>query len=296
MKAFPATNPTILAVLAHPDDESFGMGGSLALYAKRGAAVHLVCATRGEAGEVDPEYLDGYDSIAERRESELRCAAGILGLQGVYFLDYRDSGMQGSPDNQHPDALVNAPLDEVASKITQIIRRIKPQIVLTFDPIGGYRHPDHIAIHQATVRAFKLSSDPDFSTSELPAYQPCKLYFHIIPRSWLKLMVKIMPLFGKDPSKWGQNGDINLASLAKDDFPVHAVIDYKPVLKYKEQASACHASQGGGGISFGIIGWFLRLRGTTDHFMRAYPPPSNKKAEKDFFEGIQILEQQAWKD
>src|SRR3989304_5201223 len=86
----------ILAALAHPDDESFGMGGTLALYAQRGVDVHLVCATRGEAGTVEAEHLEGYASIAERRVAELRCAALRLGLSGVHFLDYRDSGMPGS--------------------------------------------------------------------------------------------------------------------------------------------------------------------------------------------------------
>ena len=84
----------LLAVLAHPDDESFGMGGTLAYYASKGVDVYLVCATRGEVGDVDPKYLEGFHSIAERREAELRCAAGILDLAGVTFLNYRDSGMR----------------------------------------------------------------------------------------------------------------------------------------------------------------------------------------------------------
>jgi LmbE family N-acetylglucosaminyl deacetylase len=115
----------LLAVLAHPDDETFGMGGTLAFYAQRGAAVHLICATRGEVGEVDEKYMQGFQSIAELRESELRCAAGILGLTGVYFLGYRDSGMPGSPDNQHPNALVAQSLDEVAAKVAHYIRLLK---------------------------------------------------------------------------------------------------------------------------------------------------------------------------
>jgi N-acetyl-1-D-myo-inositol-2-amino-2-deoxy-alpha-D-glucopyranoside deacetylase len=76
---------TLLAVLAHPDDESFGMGGTLAMYARRGVKVHLVCATRGEAGNVAPEFMRGFESVAELRENELRCAAGELGLAGVHF-------------------------------------------------------------------------------------------------------------------------------------------------------------------------------------------------------------------
>ncbi len=163
---------TILAVLAHPDDESFGMGGTLALYASRGADVHLVCATRGEVGEVAPELLAGFASTAELRDSELRCAAGALGLTGVHFLGYRDSGMPGSPDNTHPQALAAQPLDEVAAKVVRYIRVLKPQIVLTFDPIGGYRHPDHIAIHNATVRSFEQAGNPDFAADSLPAFSP----------------------------------------------------------------------------------------------------------------------------
>ena len=153
-------NHTLLAVLAHPDDESFGMGGTLALYAQRDAAVHLACATHGEVGEVAPQFLEHFTSIGDLRENELRCAAGMLGLSGVYFLGYRNSGMPGSPANNHPDALAAAPLDEVAAKVAQLIRKIRPQVVVTFDPIGGYRHPDHIAIHQATVKAFYAAGDP----------------------------------------------------------------------------------------------------------------------------------------
>ena len=106
------TKCVLMAALAHPDDESFGAGGTLALYAQRGVQVHLICATRGEAGQVSAECLQGFDSVADLRVSELRCAAGILGLAGVHFLDYRDSGMAGSSDNQHPQALSAAPVEE----------------------------------------------------------------------------------------------------------------------------------------------------------------------------------------
>ena len=103
----------MLVVLAHPDDESFGMGGTLAYYAAQGVDVHLICATRGEVGEVDPEYMKGYESKGELREVELRCAAEKLGIKQVLFLDYRDSGMQGSPENDHPNSLYSQPLEEV---------------------------------------------------------------------------------------------------------------------------------------------------------------------------------------
>ena len=121
---------TLLFIGAHPDDESFGMGGTLALYASRGVDVYLVCATRGEAGTLDEEYLRGFDSVADLREAELRCAAEKLGLKDVFFLGYRDSGMPGTPENQHPNAQIQHSVDEVAGKVVKYIRDLKPEVVL----------------------------------------------------------------------------------------------------------------------------------------------------------------------
>ena len=277
-------NFTLLSVLAHPDDESFGMGGTLAHYAHQGVAVHLVCATRGEVGDVDPKYLRGFDSVAERREHELRCAAEKLGLAGVHFLDYRDSGMPGSVDNRHPRALAAAPEEEVAKRVLSFIEELKPQVVLTFDPIGGYRHPDHIAIHKATVRAFNLAVENP--PADANGYRPQKLYFNTIPRSYFKIVVKLLPLFGQDPHKWGRNGDIDIAELAQEEFPIHAVVNYKDVAAQKAEASACHASQGGVGMSSGILGLMMRLVGKNDNFMRAYPPPEPGRRERDLFANL----------
>lgn len=262
---------TLLAVLAHPDDESFGMGGTLAYYVSRGADVYLVCATRGEAGTVDAEHMQGVESIAELREGELRCAAQHLGLKDVFFLGYRDSGMPGSVDNGHPEAQVNHPVEEVAVRVLRHIRELQPDVVLTFDPIGGYRHPDHIHIHNATVLAFEKSADGSFHPEAGAPWQPDALYYHTIPRGLFKFGVRLLRLFGKDPRKWGRNGDIDLVSLAEVDFPVHARIDYRSVAERKIQASACHASQGGGQMRRGFVGTFFRLFEGVETFMRAYP-------------------------
>lgn len=273
----------LLVVLAHPDDESFGMGGTLALYASRGVEVHLVCATRGEVGEVEAKYLQGFDSIAERRESELRCAAGHLCLAGVHFLGYRDSGMAGSPDNQHPQALAAQPVEQVAHEVMEYIRRLRPQVVVTFDPIGGYKHPDHIAIHQATVQAFRMAADASI-TSAHPPHQAGKLYFHIIPKGFLRLGVRVLRLFGRDPRRFGQNKDIDLVALLEEgDFPTHAVVDFRKVARQAEQAAACHASQGGERMANGPARWIQRLLGLRDQFMRAYPEPEPGTIEKDLF-------------
>jgi LmbE family N-acetylglucosaminyl deacetylase len=263
------------------------MGGTLAHYAQEGVEVHLICATRGEVGEVGPEYLKEYDSIAELRESELRCAASHLGLAGVHFLDYRDSGMTGASDNHHPDSLAAAPVGEVAAKVACYMRKLKPQVVLTFDPIGGYRHPDHIAAHNAALKAFDLAADPNFE-SEYPPHQAQKLYYHTISRRFLKLAVWYLRLTGKDPRRWGQNEDIDLVSILDEDFPVHARIDYREVEERKRAASTCHASQGGGGFSRGFLGWLfsLFLGAGKDNFMRAYPPVKSGEFEDDLFAGV----------
>jgi LmbE family N-acetylglucosaminyl deacetylase len=275
--------PVLLAVLAHPDDESFGMGGTLALYAERGVDVYLVCATRGEVGEVEPEMLKGFNSIAELRESELRCAAGILGLKGVYFLGYRDSGMAGSVENKHPDAQFAHPVREVAGRVVKYIRELRPDVVLTFDPIGGYRHPDHIHIQQATVMAFEHSADHAFEPEAGAPFAPKALYFHIFPHGFLRVAVFFLRLFGRDPRKFGKNKDIDIASIAEVDFPVHARINIRSVIDKKDRAGACHSSQGGGQMG-GVIGLFRRLFGEHDTFMRAYPPvQKNEKIKTELF-------------
>jgi LmbE family N-acetylglucosaminyl deacetylase len=279
------SNPTLLAVLAHPDDESFGMGGTLAYYASKGMKVYLICATRGEVGEVKPEMLEGYGSVAELREAELRCAAGCLGLAGISFLDYRDSGMEGSPSNLHPQALAAQPLEQVAEKIVRHIRRLHPQIVLTFDPVGGYRHPDHIAIHNATVEAFKQAGNPVFASDCPEIYSPQGLYFHVFPRKLLKYGVRLMPLFGKDPHKFGKNEDIDMTVIANDEFPVNARIDVRSVIDKKMQAGACHASQGGGQSSKGLVAFLMRRYSGIEYFMRAYPlVEDGKKVSRDLFD------------
>lgn len=277
----------ILAVLAHPDDESFGMGATLALYSQRGVAVHLICGTRGEAGEVDAELLTGYSSVADLREYELRCAAQKLGLKEVHFLDYRDSGMKGSADNNHPNALANTPQDEVAEKIARLMRQIKPQVVLTFSPNGGYGHPDHIAIQRATLQAFHLSGDPTFNC-DLLAWKPDKLYYSIIPMGWIRLAARILPLLGKDPRRIGKNQDIDLIAIIQDcDYPIHARINTRQAISQREAAAACHSSQlDGAVIRRGPLRWISLLMPQVDYFMRAYPEATGKVREKDLFEGI----------
>jgi LmbE family N-acetylglucosaminyl deacetylase len=278
---------TILAVLAHPDDETFGLGGTLALYAQKGLDTYYVCATRGEVGSADEEFMKGYKNTAEMRTAELMRAAKILGLKEVFFLGYRDSGMPGSADNKHPDAQVAHSIDEVAGRVVKYIRDLKPDIVLTFDPIGGYRHPDHIHIQQATTLAFEKADDASFHPAAGSPFKPRALYYQVFPHGFLKWAVRIMPLFGRDPKKFGRNGDIDLTKLLVD-FPIHVRMDLRSVSEIKSHASEQHASQGGGQMRRGMMGFITRFMSEREDYMRAYPPVADGsfKRQRDLFDGI----------
>jgi N-acetyl-1-D-myo-inositol-2-amino-2-deoxy-alpha-D-glucopyranoside deacetylase len=275
----------LLAVLAHPDDETFGTGGTLALYASRGVEVHLVCATRGEVGEVDARFMKGFKTVGDLRSHELRCAAKVLGLSEVRFLGYRDSGMPGSRDNHQPRALAAQPIEKVAAEVAGVMRELRPSVVITFDPIGGYRHPDHIAIHRATVLACQLAAQPIASGIAGAVFHPEKLYFNTFPRAFMRFMLHFYKLLGRDPSKWGRNGDIDMASIAAMTFPIDARINFRPVAGVRDRASACHASQGGG-MSTGIMAAWRKVFASYETFMRAYPQKRGFQVEKDLFEGI----------
>jgi LmbE family N-acetylglucosaminyl deacetylase len=258
-------------VLAHPDDESFGVGGTLALYARKGYDTYYLCATRGEAGTVEEGHLNGFSDTAEMRTNELMQAAAVLGLKGVFFLGYRDSGMPGTDDNQHPNAQINHPVEEVAGRIVRHIRELKPDIVITHDPIGGYRHPDHIHLHKATKLAFEKANDSTFHPEAGAPFKPHALYYQVFPRGVLKWAVRFMRLFGQDPKRFGRNKDVDIETLADVDIPVHVRLDIAPVADVKLQAGAQHASQGGGQPRRGWLGFFARVWSGREEYMRAYP-------------------------
>ncbi len=273
---------------AHPDDESFGMGATLALYVLRGVQVYYVCSTRGEVGTVDPEFMKGYTTIGDLRWNELQCAALVLGLTDIIHLGYRDSGMRGSEQNKHPDALAMAPVEQVAGRMVKIIRELKPDVVLTHDAGGGYGHPDHIATHNAAVKAFYAASDPEQYPQDGPVFRPYKLYFGVRPRRNMRLMIKLMPLFGQDPHHFGRNRDVDITKTMDVEYPFQAVIrPTKQARDIRARAAACHVSQGGGQPRRGPLLFRLNemFRRQQDYFMREYPPPT-RHHENDLFEGL----------
>ena len=281
-------NLSLLAVFAHPDDESFGPGGTLARYAAAGVEVWLVCGTDGDAGTVDAAMLANYASTSQLRAAELCCAAQTLGLRGVDWLGYRDSGMAGSPDNEHPASLVQAPMEKVVGKIVASMRSHRPQVVICDNQFGGYGHPDHIKLHQATVQAFQLAGDTTYYPEVGSPWQPQRLYFTAFSPGLLKLLVRLMPLAGKNPHKFGRNQDIDLVQIVSWETPIHARVDVRPYLAVKDQASACHESQGGGQNSFRWIPQFIQRRyWGSETFTRGVPAPEPGAAiERDLFENV----------
>lgn len=288
-------NRTLLAILAHPDDESFGPGATLAKYAQAGVAVHYLCGTRGEMGTTDSEHLQGYADTGEMRWAELACAAKELGLAGVHHLGFRDSGMAGSESNQHPQALTNQPVEMVAARVAHFVRQLKPQVILTHDTIGGYRHPDHIMLNKATVMFWERMHDPlAFPDPDgLPDYFPQKLYYPVFGRGFLKFAARALPLFGRDPRKFGRNQDIDLLSLTNVEFPIHCEVDTVGApAEARTRASECHKSQLAGGPPrrgpMAIIMRVIGFRPNRDTFMRVYPvvPEGEKVKETDLFAGV----------
>ncbi len=278
----------ILLSFAHPDDESFGSGGMIARYVADGAEVSLICATNGDVGTVAPERLNGYSSIAELRLAELDCASAKLGFKHVYKLGYRDSGMVDSETSLHPDSLWQAPRDQVARRVVEVIRQFRPQVVITFNKYGGYGHPDHIAIQRATEDAFHLAGDPNTITEGHAPYRPQKLYYTSIPTALLRLYLVIMRLRGQDPRHVGKNKDIDFLKILENVEPIHTRILIRDYLEAWDEASACHASQLGGGAPRLPLG-LRKLIAGYQGFTRVFPAPSaNRVDESDFFEKVRL--------
>ncbi|GES30400.1 N-acetyl-1-D-myo-inositol-2-amino-2-deoxy-alpha-D-glucopyranoside deacetylase [Streptomyces angustmyceticus] len=188
----PAASRRLLLVHAHPDDESINNGVTMAKYAAEGARVTLVTCTRGEEGEVIPPDLahlapDRDDTLGEYRVGELAAAMAALGVTDHRFLGgpgrYRDSGMMGAPQNERPDAFWQAPLDEAAGHLVAVIREVRPQVLVTYDPDGGYGHPDHIQAHRVAMRGAELAARADFRPELGGAHTIGKIYWNCNPRS-----------------------------------------------------------------------------------------------------------------
>jgi LmbE family N-acetylglucosaminyl deacetylase len=277
----------LLACYAHPDDEQ-GVSGTLVKALQFGHRVGILMTTRGEAGEIAPGVDATPDNLGEVREGEMRCAAAALGVpdENVFFVGYRDSGMAGTPENQHPAASVNAEDHEAVGRVVRVIREFRPSVLVTFDEHGGYGHPDHIKIHQWTTLAFEAAGRAEFYPEAGPAWQPARLFYASFARSWLKRVGEMMRQAGMDR-------DPDATAFARmdpdtlgmpDDMITHRV-DVHEFLDVKARSLACHASQMDPNNPFARLPADLQrqLRGTeVFHFAAGVPFPDGDRGDNLF--------------
>lgn len=228
---------TLLAIFAHPDDESLVAGGTLARYATEGWRTALICATRGEWGPISDESLADYENLGEVRERELRAACDVLGVSWLQFLDLEDGGV----------AALNADEEEAAlEKITRAIRELRPQIVITFGPDGLYGHADHIAVGQLTTKARALAGDPNAFPPRLNEmdeslalhYTP-ELWYATAPRGLYPDLIARLAEAGRETHLWG----IPPEQFGVPPEEITTTYDVRPFLDRKLAALRCHRTQ-----------------------------------------------------
>jgi LmbE family N-acetylglucosaminyl deacetylase len=221
----------LMCILAHPDDEALGMGGSLAKYAAEGVEIYLLTATKGERGWPGPAVENpGLDGLGRIREQELLAAARILGIHQVNFLGYLD----GDLDQVNPA--------EAIAQIVDHIRRVRPHVVVTFGPDGGYGHPDHIAISQLTAAAILQAANPHYKgsllpDSPLPTYPVAKFYYKV----WTAAEQEIYVTMFEAPRMVIDN--VERSEVSWPDWAITTWIDTGPYWQVAWQAVKCHRSQ-----------------------------------------------------
>ena len=260
----------LLAVFPHPDDETLGLGSTMARYSAEGVGTYLVCATRGERGWFDSEGPNpGLDSVARIREAELRCAAEQLGLHEVCFLDYID----GDVDQAEPK--------EIIGKIVAHVRRIKPDVVVTFSPDGAYGHPDHIALSQFTNAALVCAADGNVPSSE-PPHRVSKFYYMV---DSLDVVQAANEAFGGISM---EVDGVTRQQVGWQDWQITTWLDNHKYLNIVWNAIQCHKSQlpGYGPIGEWSVEELARVFGT-GHFYRTFSlVNSGRNRETDLFEGL----------
>ncbi|RPI53658.1 MAG: PIG-L family deacetylase [Acidobacteria bacterium] len=252
----------LMCVLAHPDDESLGTGGVLAKYSREGVGTYVVTATRGERGRFDDiGTKPGLDVVGRTREAELRTAARELGVREVALLDYLDAEL----DRADPV--------EASEKIAAHIRRVRPQVVVTFDPFGAYGHPDHIAIAQFTAAAIARAAD---------AHQVSKFYYFVNgERKWAAYQAAFKTLTSN------VDGAVRVA-IAWPDWSITAKVDARDVWQTVWRAVQCHTTQMSIYKNIGnLTEDDQKVIWGTGEFYRVFSLVNGgRKAETDLFEGL----------
>ena len=220
---------SVLAIFAHPDDEGFGCGGTLALLVAGGHRVTLICATNGDVGEISDPALATPETLASVRQGELRAAMDLTGIRDVRFLNYRDSGMPGWEDNDHPKSLFQAPEEKVVQQIEAVIRELRPDLVITHDPTGGYGHPDHVTICQRTETAVERCRDE----------RGPLLYYVCFPRSLFQSMWNKMTELGLRPPFSADDTE----ALGTPDDEVTIILNVSRYVALKKESLERHRTQ-----------------------------------------------------
>ena len=260
----------LLAIFPHPDDETLGLGSTLARYSAEGVETYLVCATRGERGWFESEGpAPGFEGVARIREAELRCAAENLGLHEVDFLDYID----GDVDRAKPA--------EIIRKLVTQIRRIKPRVVVTFSPDGAYGHPDHIALSQFTNGALVCAADASFDDGQSP-HRVSKLYYMV---DSLDVVEAANEAFGGISM---EVDGVTRHHQGWEDWQITTVLDNNQYMDKVRKAVHCHKSQlpGYGPIAGWSVTELSKVFGV-GHFYRAFSLVNGgRKVETDLFAGL----------
>ena len=234
----------LLTVHAHPDDESSKGAGTVARYHAEGVHTVLVCCTGGEAGDVLNPAMDRpevRDHLPEVRLQELEAAAAIIGYDELVMLGYRDSGMPDTPANADPRSFAQAPLDEAVGRLVAVIRRTRPQVIVTYpDEQNQYPHPDHLRVHEISIPAFDAAGDPDAFPEAGPPWEPLKLYYTTWSRQRIVAMhEKFLELGMESPydERWFEERPV------EDKDQTTTRIDVSGFTAARDQALMAHATQ-----------------------------------------------------
>jgi LmbE family N-acetylglucosaminyl deacetylase len=295
---------TLMAVHAHPDDETIGTGGVMAKAVSDGRRVVLVTCTRGEQGEIvvpEMDTAENHRRLGEIRAAELEAAMAELGVTEWENLGYRDSDMMGRPGNHDPRTFWQADLDEAAGRLTWLVRRYRPDVMTTYNSFGGYGHPDHIRTHDVAVRAFDRAGDRAWYPGQLEAglepWEPKKLYETAIPASVRERMGEAMRAAGK-PSIWDVPEDATPeeraereAFLEKMLVPDEAITTWVDIsgdpVDRKWKAIQRHVTQiamDSAFMLFGEEGW--KTHWTKEAFVRRESRVAVPTPEDDLFAGL----------
>lgn len=266
---------SLLAVFAHPDDETFGAAGAFAMYTTQGAGVSLVTATCGDAGEISDLVQVRPEDLCELREQELRRAMEIVGVKDVEILGYEDGRVQ------------EVDTDEVVGRLVRIIRVKKPDVMVTFGPDGIYGHPDHVAVHRFATRAAESAGQScrfrEQLAGGLEPHSPRKLYYNVLPKSRVKAMAEAA-------AKQGINFRMaaDLEKMGVPDDRVTTVIDIRDYFDRKWDAIWSHRSQLAADLPFRTVPKeAVREFFGFEYFQRVFPPSTpGEPLETDLFAGL----------